>query len=152
MGARRCPSRHEAACRAEALIFHPARQPTRRQDRRIEPASSQHCGLLPPLSERPAKSTKSYSWRPTHNLSLRRSPQEGGDEAITRRAGLAPGRACPELRWLVTQLRSHDAVCIVGGEPKCCKSFLALDLAVAVAADVPCLRRFAVPDPGRVLL
>src|ERR1700736_6180769 len=58
----------------------------------------------------------------------------------------------PELRWLVTQLWSQDAVGIVGGEPKCCKSFLALDLAVAVAAGVPCLRRFAVPDPGRVLL
>lgn len=58
----------------------------------------------------------------------------------------------PELRWLVTQLWSQDAVGIVGGEPKCCKSFLALDLAVAVASGVPCLRRFAVPDPGRVLL
>jgi hypothetical protein len=58
----------------------------------------------------------------------------------------------PELRWLVTHLWSHDAVGIVGGEPKCCKSFLALDLAVAVAAGVPCLRRFAVPQPGRVLL
>jgi AAA domain len=58
----------------------------------------------------------------------------------------------PELRWLVTGLWSHDAVGIVGGEPKCCKSFLALDLAVAVAAGVPCLRRFVVPDPGRVLL
>src|SRR5262245_57542765 len=58
----------------------------------------------------------------------------------------------PELRWLVTHLWSQDAVGIVGGEPKCCKSFLALDLAVAVAAGVPCLRRFAVPHPGRVLL
>ena len=58
----------------------------------------------------------------------------------------------PELRWLVTHLWSHDAVGIVGGEPKCCKSFLALDLAVAVAAGVPCLRRFAVPIPGCVLL
>jgi len=58
----------------------------------------------------------------------------------------------PELRWLVTHLWSQDAVGIVGGEPKCCKSFLALDLAVAVAAGVPCLRRFKVPDPGRVLL
>jgi RecA-family ATPase len=57
-----------------------------------------------------------------------------------------------ELRWLVTDLWSHEAVGIVGGEPKCCKSFLALDLAIAVAAGVPCLRRFAVPDPGRVLL
>ena len=58
----------------------------------------------------------------------------------------------PELRWLVTDLWSHDAVGIVGGEPKCCKSFLALDLAVAVAAGTPCLRRFPVAHPGRVLL
>ncbi len=58
----------------------------------------------------------------------------------------------PELRWLVCHLWSQHAVGIVGGEPKCCKSFLALDLAVAVAGGVPCLRRFAVPDPGRVLL
>src|SRR5215813_8918396 len=58
----------------------------------------------------------------------------------------------PELRWLVSQLWSQDAVGIVGGEPKCCKSFLALDIAVAVAAGLPCLRRFAVPHPGRVLL
>src|SRR3974377_2143329 len=67
----------------------------------------------------------------------------------------------PELRWLVTPLWSpgsvgsvgaRAAVGFVGGEPKCCKSFLALDLAVAVAGGVPCLRRFAVTDPGRVLL
>jgi hypothetical protein len=38
------------------------------------------------------------------------------------------------------------------GGPKCCKSFLALDLAVAVAGGVPCLRRFAVPRAGRVPL
>jgi hypothetical protein len=53
---------------------------------------------------------------------------------------------------LVTDLWSADAVGIVGGEPKCCKSFLALDLAVAVASGTPCLRRFSVPKPGRVLL
>jgi hypothetical protein len=57
-----------------------------------------------------------------------------------------------EQRWLVTSLWSEQAVGIVGGEPKCCKSFLALDLAVAVAAGIPCLRRFAVPHAGRVLL
>ena len=57
-----------------------------------------------------------------------------------------------EHRWLVTGLWSEQAVGIVGGVPKCCKSFLALDLAVAVAAGVPCLRRFAVPRAGRVLL
>jgi hypothetical protein len=55
-------------------------------------------------------------------------------------------------RWLVTGLWSEQAVGIVGGEPKCCKSFLALDLAVAVASGTPCLRHFAVPYPGRVLL
>jgi hypothetical protein len=57
-----------------------------------------------------------------------------------------------EHRWLVTGLWGEQAVGIVGGEPKCCKSFLALDLAVAVAAGAPCLRRFGVPRAGRVLL
>jgi hypothetical protein len=55
-------------------------------------------------------------------------------------------------RWLVTGLWAEQAVGIVGGEPKCCKSFLALDLAVAVASGAACLRHFAVPQPGRVLL
>jgi hypothetical protein len=55
-------------------------------------------------------------------------------------------------RWLVSGLWSEQAVGIVGGEPKCCKSFLALDLAVAVASGTPCLRHFPVPHPGRVLL
>lgn len=57
-----------------------------------------------------------------------------------------------QKRWLVDGLWSEEAVGIIGGEPKCCKSFLALDLAVAVAAGIPCLRRFAVARPGRVLL
>ncbi len=57
-----------------------------------------------------------------------------------------------ERRWLITGLWAEEAVGIVGGEPKCCKSFLALDLAVAVAAGMPCLRRFPVARPGRVLL
>ena len=41
---------------------------------------------------------------------------------------------------------------ILGGEPKCCKTFLALDLAVSVASGTPCLRRFAVRRTGPVLL
>jgi hypothetical protein len=57
-----------------------------------------------------------------------------------------------EQRWLVRDLWAAQAVGIVGGEPKCCKSFLALDMAVAVAAGKPCLRRFPVVDPGPVLL
>jgi hypothetical protein len=57
-----------------------------------------------------------------------------------------------EHRWLVAGLWAEQAVGIVGGEPKCCKSFLALDIAVSVAAGIPCLRRFGVPCSGRVLL
>ena len=57
-----------------------------------------------------------------------------------------------QRRWLVDGLWSEEAVGIIGGEPTCCKSFLALDLAVAVAAGTPCLRRFAVTNPGRVLI
>lgn len=57
-----------------------------------------------------------------------------------------------ERRWLIDPLWADEAVGIVGGEPKCCKSFLALDMAVAVAGGVPCLRRFAPARTGRVLL
>ncbi len=57
-----------------------------------------------------------------------------------------------EQRWLIEGLWSELAVGIVGGEPKCCKSFLALDVAVSVASGAPCLRRFAVRQPGPVLL
>jgi hypothetical protein len=46
----------------------------------------------------------------------------------------------------------EEAVGVLGGEPKCCKSFLALDLAVAVASGTACLRHFPVPTAGRVLL
>ena len=60
---------------------------------------------------------------------------------------------CPEeQRWLIDGLWADQAVGIVGGEPKCCKSFLALDMAVAVAAGSACLRRFPVTRPGTVLL
>lgn len=61
--------------------------------------------------------------------------------------------ARPEAqRWLIEGLWSAEAVGILGGEPKCCKSFLALDMAVAVASGTPCLRRFPTTEPGRVLL
>jgi hypothetical protein len=57
-----------------------------------------------------------------------------------------------ERRWLIEGLWSAEAVGIVGGEPKCCKSFLALEMAVAVAAGTACLRRFPTVQRGRVLL
>jgi len=66
-------------------------------------------------------------------------------------AGKLPTRA-PEQRWLIEQVWSAEAVGIIGGEPKCGKSFLALDLAVSVASGTPCLGRFPVAARGRVLL
>lgn len=58
----------------------------------------------------------------------------------------------PEQHWLIEGLWAREAVGIVGGEPKCCKSFLALDVAVAVASGAACLRHFPVAQTGRVLL
>jgi len=58
----------------------------------------------------------------------------------------------PQIQWLVQDLWTDQAVGILGGEPKCCKSFLALDLAVSVASGAPCLRQFPVRRSGPVLL
>lgn len=55
-------------------------------------------------------------------------------------------------QWLIEGLWADQAVGILGGQPKCCKSFLALDIAVSVAADAPCLRRFPVRRTGPVLI
>jgi len=60
--------------------------------------------------------------------------------------------AGPQTHWLVEDLWSEQAVGILGGEPKCCKSFLALDIAVSVASGAACLRRFSVQRTGKVLL
>ena len=55
-------------------------------------------------------------------------------------------------QWLIEGLWAEQAVGILGGQPKCCKSFLALDIAVSVAAGAPCLRRFPVRRTGPVLI
>ena len=68
-----------------------------------------------------------------------------------RAANLAQSQIS-EAAWLVEGLWSAQAVGIIGGEPKCGKSFLALDLAVAVASGTPCLRSFPTRQCGAVLL
>jgi hypothetical protein len=60
--------------------------------------------------------------------------------------------AGPQTQWLVQDLWSDQAVGILGGEPKCCKSFLALDIALSIASGADCLRQFPVRRPGSVLL
>ena len=69
-----------------------------------------------------------------------------------QRASTLATQGAALTRWLVEGLWSEQAVGILGGEPKCCKSFLALDLAVSVASGAPCLRRYPVRQRGRVLL
>lgn len=55
-------------------------------------------------------------------------------------------------RWLIEGLWSAEAVGVIGGEPKTCKSILGLSLAVAVASGSLALGRFAARQIGRVLL
>jgi hypothetical protein len=69
-----------------------------------------------------------------------------------QRASLLPTDTGGLTSWLVEGLWCYQAVGIVGGEPKCCKSFLALDLAVSVASGAPCLRQFRPVRTGPVLL
>lgn len=54
--------------------------------------------------------------------------------------------------WLIQDLWAAQAVGIIGGAPKCCKTYLALEMAIAVASGRPCLGHFTVLDPGPVLL
>jgi hypothetical protein len=68
-----------------------------------------------------------------------------------RRAAELPIRA-PDHLWLIHDLWADQGVGIVGGEPKLGKSLLALDMVVAVAAGVPCLRRFPPARGGPVLV
>lgn len=54
--------------------------------------------------------------------------------------------------WLIEDLWCEEAAGIIGGQPKCCKSWLGLDMAVSVASDTPCLGKFRVSAPGSTLI
>ncbi len=54
--------------------------------------------------------------------------------------------------WLVDGLWADQAVGFIAGTPKSCKTWLSLELAVAVASGRPCLGRFPVRRPGPVLV
>jgi hypothetical protein len=55
-------------------------------------------------------------------------------------------------RWLVIDLWGASSVGVIGGAPKCAKTWLGLDLALSVATGTACLGKYAVPDPGPVLV
>jgi hypothetical protein len=56
-----------------------------------------------------------------------------------------------ERRWLVNELFASASVGLLGGPPKAFKTWVAAELALAVATGTPAFGRFAVPDPGPVL-
>ena len=57
-----------------------------------------------------------------------------------------------EQRWLVESLWADQAVGFIGGTPKSGKTWLALELAVAIASGHSCLGRYPVHHRGHVLL
>jgi hypothetical protein len=60
--------------------------------------------------------------------------------------------APPGSQWLIQDLWTTQGVGIIGGPPKACKTWLALDMAISVASGSPCLGTFPVRAPGPVLL
>ncbi len=58
----------------------------------------------------------------------------------------------PEQAWLIRDVWAQSAVGIIGGAPKCCKSWLGLDMAVSVASGTPCLDSYPVDLSGPVLI
>jgi hypothetical protein len=55
-------------------------------------------------------------------------------------------------RWLVEELWGANSVGVIGGAPKCSKTWLGLDIALSVATGTACLGKYAVPQPGPVLV
>ncbi len=69
---------------------------------------------------------------------------------VVRASALAT--APTRRRWLVEGLWTAQAVGVLGGAPKCLKSFLTLEMAVSVASGSPYLAKFPIHQRGPVLL
>ena len=76
---------------------------------------------------------------------------DGGQPLPVVRVGEIPRQENTQ-RWLVEQLWGASSVGVIGGAPKCAKTWLGLDLALSVASGTPCLGKYAVPEPGPVLV
>jgi hypothetical protein len=55
-------------------------------------------------------------------------------------------------RWLVEELWGASSVGVIGGAPKCAKTWLGLDMALSVATGTACLGKYHVPEPGPALI
>ncbi len=76
----------------------------------------------------------------------------GESELRVLRAAEIPPRPAGEPAWLIERLWGAGAVGLIGGAPKCGKSWLSLEMALSVASGRPCLGRFEVPTSGPVLV
>lgn len=79
------------------------------------------------------------------------------ETARALRLEVRPIREVPPLDpgeppWLIESLWAHQAVGLIGGPPKSCKSWLALEMALSVASGAPCLGRFKALRTGPVLV
>jgi hypothetical protein len=78
------------------------------------------------------------------------APPEPRGLPVIRAADLAAAPQTPP--WLIEPLWAAAGVGVLGGSPKSGKTWLGLELAVAVASATPCLDRFPVRTPGAVLV
>ena len=78
------------------------------------------------------------------------SPTDAGGLPVVRAADLDEPDAA--RRWLIEELWARAGVGIIGGAPKCGKSWLGLDLVVSLASGTPCLDTFPVVEPGGALV
>jgi AAA domain len=78
-------------------------------------------------------------------------PAENAQPLPVVRVGELP-REDIDQRWLVESLWGVSSVGVIGGAPKCSKTWLGLDLALSVATGTACLGRYAVPQPGPVMV
>lgn len=57
-----------------------------------------------------------------------------------------------EQHWLIEGLWARSAIGLIGGAPKCCKTWLGLDMAVSVATGTKALGHFETRAPGKALV
>lgn len=57
-----------------------------------------------------------------------------------------------EKPWLIKHLWHKNSVGILGGHPKCFKTWLALEMALSIASSKDCLNTFSVQNRGPVLI
>jgi hypothetical protein len=78
--------------------------------------------------------------------------------AVTQDATLPVVRAAEleerghEAQWLVEPLMPRRGVAMIGGAPKCAKSWAGLDLALSVASGTPCFGQFPVAEAAPALI